>query len=143
VEHPLTLRQHQVVIGLAAGNSVDDVADHLGLSPKTIRRHLEKAYRRLGVSSHGQAVYRLARAGCLGAPRPKAIPQPESSLTDFQRAYLAAFDDYLKDGNPQARLRMKAALVGASVDAGVMNRPARPEPADPLDRLLRRILSEW
>jgi hypothetical protein len=38
---------------------------------------------------------------------------------------------------------MKAALVGASVDAGVMNRPARPEPADPLDRLLRRILSEW
>ena len=46
---------------VAAGRSNADVAETLALSARTVQKHLENAYRKLGVSSRSEAA-RIARA---------------------------------------------------------------------------------
>ncbi len=48
--HRLTPRQREVVTQLCLGLTAREVADGLGLSPETVRKHAAGAYRRLGIS---------------------------------------------------------------------------------------------
>lgn len=52
----VTLRESQVLTGVARGMSIEDVAAVLGLSENTVRHHLKKIYRRLGARSRAHAV---------------------------------------------------------------------------------------
>jgi DNA-binding CsgD family transcriptional regulator len=52
----LTDRQAQVLRLLASGHGTQKIADHLYLSPATVRKHLENIYDRLGVKSRTEAV---------------------------------------------------------------------------------------
>jgi DNA-binding CsgD family transcriptional regulator len=52
----LTARQLQVLRLSAAGAATKQVARQLGISPRTAEKHLEQAYRRLGVSTRFQAI---------------------------------------------------------------------------------------
>ena len=51
----LTEREAAVVRRVASGLSNRDIAEEMGLSARTIQKHLEHAYRKLGVSSRSEA----------------------------------------------------------------------------------------
>lgn len=59
VAHGLTPRQAEVLGLVALGGSNRDVADRLGLSDRTVQKHLENAYRVLGVATRSEAAARV------------------------------------------------------------------------------------
>jgi DNA-binding CsgD family transcriptional regulator len=63
----LTERQAEVVRVVALGGSNRDVASTLGISPRTVQKHLQQAFRALGVSTRSAAA---ARAWELSAVPP-------------------------------------------------------------------------
>ena len=57
----LTAREWQVLDGLRQGESTADIAEHLSVSPVTVRRHVSEILRKLRVSSREAAVRLLDR----------------------------------------------------------------------------------
>lgn len=55
----LTLQERRVLQQVKAGHSNAEIAERLFVSPSTVRKHLENAYRKLGVSNRVAAVMRL------------------------------------------------------------------------------------
>jgi DNA-binding CsgD family transcriptional regulator len=55
----LTVQERRVLMRVAAGHSNAHIAESLAVTPSTVRKHLEHAYRKLGVSSRMAAVARL------------------------------------------------------------------------------------
>jgi DNA-binding CsgD family transcriptional regulator len=55
----LTVQERRVLSHVAAGGSNSQIAQDLFISPATVRKHLEHAYRKLGVSGRVAAVARL------------------------------------------------------------------------------------
>jgi DNA-binding NarL/FixJ family response regulator len=60
----LTGREREVLVLVAQGWTNVAIARALAVSPRTVAKHLEHAYRKLGVCNRAAAV------GCLGAPPP-------------------------------------------------------------------------
>jgi DNA-binding CsgD family transcriptional regulator len=135
---PLTPRQYELMVLLGDGLTMKQAAQRMGISFSTARTIAWQAYGRLGVNSIAQAVIVMSRPGWLRWLPNEPDPTP---VTAFQRAYLAAFDEYLASGTDAARRRMGIALMGARDEAGAPHHPRRPV-EDPLDRLLRRIAGE-
>jgi DNA-binding NarL/FixJ family response regulator len=54
----LTSRQMELLRLVAAGKSTQQIADALFLSPRTVRKHLENIFERLGVTNRTAAVVR-------------------------------------------------------------------------------------
>ena len=63
----LTARQRAVLTGLARGDSVEEIALELGLSPDTVRVHIRNARMRLGARSRAHAVVIALRRGAIDA----------------------------------------------------------------------------
>jgi DNA-binding NarL/FixJ family response regulator len=61
----LTSREAEVLRHVAFGGSNRDVAERLGLSDRTVQKHLERSFRKLGVNTRSAAA---ARAWQLAAP---------------------------------------------------------------------------
>ncbi|WP_299649001.1 HD domain-containing phosphohydrolase [uncultured Tateyamaria sp.] len=59
----LTAREQDVLAGLIAGQSNKEIARGLELSPKTVGTHVEKIFRKLGVSSRAAAAMKALDAG--------------------------------------------------------------------------------
>jgi DNA-binding NarL/FixJ family response regulator len=55
----LTGRERDVVYRLASGITDRQIAAQLGLSPRTVHKHLEHVYQKLGVSTRTAAVMRI------------------------------------------------------------------------------------
>jgi len=55
----LTTQERRVLGHVAAGRSNAEIAEVLVVAPSTVRKHLENAYRKLGVTSRAAAVARL------------------------------------------------------------------------------------
>lgn len=70
----LTVRERRVLAELAAGWSNEQIAALLSIAPSTVRKHLENAYRKLGVHSRVAAVVALEMPSVPAAPEPR---QPE------------------------------------------------------------------
>ena len=51
----LTQRESEVLLWIARGKSNRDIADILGLSPRTVNKHLEQVYTKLGVENRASA----------------------------------------------------------------------------------------
>lgn len=64
----LTDRELQVLQLAAQGRTNQAIARTIGVSPRTIAKHLEHVYRKLGVTSRAAAVYRTAAAAAAGQP---------------------------------------------------------------------------
>jgi PAS domain S-box-containing protein len=64
----LSPREHQVVELLAAGNTGEEVAELLGISPATVRVHVRNATGKLGASTRTQAVAMAVARGEVAAP---------------------------------------------------------------------------
>jgi len=62
----LTGREAQVLRLLAAGKTNSEIAADLVVSVHTVERHLQNAYRKLGVRNRGQAAAYIARTALLG-----------------------------------------------------------------------------
>src|SRR5262249_22478676 len=56
----LTPREHEILECVAEGGTNSEVARLLGISPDTVRKHLENAYAKLGVHTRTGAVAVLA-----------------------------------------------------------------------------------
>ncbi len=61
----LSKRQKQLLIALDKGLSNRDIAEHLAISEHTVKVHLWRLFRRLGVKSRTQAVYAARTNGWL------------------------------------------------------------------------------
>jgi DNA-binding CsgD family transcriptional regulator len=55
----LTVQERRVLMRVAAGHSNAQIAESLSVAPSTVRKHLEHAYRKLGVTGRVAAVARL------------------------------------------------------------------------------------
>jgi DNA-binding CsgD family transcriptional regulator len=53
--HPLSLRQSQVVRWMAAGKRNSEIATILKLSERTVEKHAQKLFEKLGVETRGAA----------------------------------------------------------------------------------------
>jgi DNA-binding CsgD family transcriptional regulator len=58
----LTQREHAVLDWVASGKTDAQVAQILGISPRTVQKHLEHVYAKLGVESRTAAVMRFIRS---------------------------------------------------------------------------------
>jgi DNA-binding CsgD family transcriptional regulator len=75
----LTNRQADVLRLLAAGASERDIADRLGISHRTVQKHLERCYRRLGVSNRSRAAaIAWATIGADNAPKRRGDTSAEA-----------------------------------------------------------------
>jgi DNA-binding CsgD family transcriptional regulator len=61
----LTARQLEVLRLAADGQTNEQIAGTLGLSPSTVRYHLQNVYRRLNVKTRAEAVAEAIRLGHL------------------------------------------------------------------------------
>jgi DNA-binding NarL/FixJ family response regulator len=61
----LTEREREVLRMMADGGSNREIAEALGLSPKTVNRHAENIFDKLGVSLRAAAVARALKAGVI------------------------------------------------------------------------------
>lgn len=68
---PLTDRQREILALLSEGLTMQAIARRLCLSPRTVGKHLERMYRRLGTCDRLTTVLHAQRFGLLAAP-----PQP-------------------------------------------------------------------
>jgi DNA-binding CsgD family transcriptional regulator len=57
----LTTREREVLALVADGLNNTEIAHRLWVAPSTVAKHLEQAYRKLGVRSRTAAVARLAK----------------------------------------------------------------------------------
>jgi DNA-binding CsgD family transcriptional regulator len=58
---PLTPREREVLDWVAAGKTNRDIATIVGASPRTVEKHLERIYEKLGVETRTAAAMRIAR----------------------------------------------------------------------------------
>ena len=66
VGSPLLSPREREILGLiAAGELAPEIAERLGLSPATVRTHLQHLYEKLGVSDRAAAVAQAMRRGML------------------------------------------------------------------------------
>lgn len=57
----LTAREAEVLLWIAKGKSNRDIGDILGLSPRTVNKHLEQIYTKLGVENRASAAVKAAQ----------------------------------------------------------------------------------
>ncbi|CAN7513612.1 response regulator [Rhizobium sp. LjRoot30] len=57
---PLTVRESEVLLWIAKGKSNRDIGDILGLSARTVNKHLEQIYVKLGVENRASAAVKAA-----------------------------------------------------------------------------------
>ena len=70
--HTVSDREREVLQLLADGRTVADIAGTMGLSAHTVRNHIRRAMKHLGVHTRLDAVVAAARAGILSVETPKA-----------------------------------------------------------------------
>jgi DNA-binding CsgD family transcriptional regulator len=59
----LTAREREVLQWLSGGKTDRDIADILGISPRTVHKHLQRIYEKLGVETRTAAVTRALGIG--------------------------------------------------------------------------------
>ena len=69
VLRPLSAREAEIVHWLRAGKRNDEIGALLGLSALTVKNHLQRIYKLLGVRNRGEAVARCASLHLLGDER--------------------------------------------------------------------------
>ena len=62
-EAPLSRREGEILQKVAYGSTTKEVADQLGISPHTVKTHLERIFEKLGANDRAQAVAIAIRKG--------------------------------------------------------------------------------
>jgi DNA-binding CsgD family transcriptional regulator len=58
----LTQRESEVLLWIGRGKSNKDIGDILGLSPRTVNKHLEQVYAKLGVENRASAAIKAIQS---------------------------------------------------------------------------------
>lgn len=66
----LTAREREVLALIALGRSNGEIVDDLFVSPHTVRNHINRIFRKLGVESRAQAIVLARDHGALGGDSP-------------------------------------------------------------------------
>jgi len=61
----LTPREHEILVLLSRGLTMQQIATRLGISPRTVETHVGKLYRKLDVRTRVQAVSRAVSLGLI------------------------------------------------------------------------------
>jgi len=72
VQEALSPRELEVLAVVAAGGTNEAVGKVLFISPRTVKKHLENIYGKLGVHSRGEAVHRSRMLGLLPTDSPRS-----------------------------------------------------------------------
>jgi WD40 repeat protein/serine/threonine protein kinase len=88
----LTRREHEILHLIVAGYSNQQIADKLFFALTTVKSYNTEIYRKLGVRSRVQAIFRARELGLAGAPQQsspatKAVALPLSSTVQLQNPY--------------------------------------------------------
>jgi DNA-binding NarL/FixJ family response regulator len=67
---PLTPREHAVLDHLSAGLTAKAIARRLAISPRTVNKHLESTYRKLGARDRLTATLTAQRLGLISRVPP-------------------------------------------------------------------------
>lgn len=59
--HALTAREAEVLLWISRGKSNRDISEILGISPRTVNKHLEQIFEKLGVENRASAAARAVR----------------------------------------------------------------------------------
>ena len=65
---PLTPRERVVLDHIARGHTVEGIAARLSISPRTVHKHQEHLYRKLGAVDRLSAVLSAQRLGLIESP---------------------------------------------------------------------------
>jgi DNA-binding NarL/FixJ family response regulator len=72
----LTARQREILLLVASGHSVNEIAELLDISPGTVENHKRRVYAKLNAGSATQAVAHAASLGIIDSTLPASRPQP-------------------------------------------------------------------
>jgi DNA-binding NarL/FixJ family response regulator len=73
---PITPREHDLLAGIAAGRTNDELAVELGLSSKTVEKHLARLFVRFGVMTRTELALLVERGAILDLPTRERRPGP-------------------------------------------------------------------
>jgi len=76
----LTPAESRVAVQLAAGASVPETADTLGVARSTVRTHLLQVFQKVGVNRQQDLAFALAGLGVLAAAEPPPAPAPAPAV---------------------------------------------------------------
>lgn len=82
--HGLSYRQLECLAWVHEGKSANDIGLILGISGRTVEKHLRRACENLGVRARVQAVVRARDLGFLVIPRPISRDFPEPSRRSWE-----------------------------------------------------------
>ncbi|WUI01301.1 LuxR C-terminal-related transcriptional regulator [Spirillospora sp. NBC_00431] len=82
----LTPREIAVLVLLAETLTADAIARRLGISVRTVHKHTENLYRKLGTRDRLSTVLQAQKHGLLPAPAPAPAPAPDGNGVDRGRA---------------------------------------------------------
>lgn len=85
----LTARQRDILLLVASGHHVSEIAGLLDISPGTVENHKRRIYAKLSATSAAQAVARAAALGIIDSPQPSAEPASSVPEEEPGRAVLA------------------------------------------------------
>jgi DNA-binding NarL/FixJ family response regulator len=66
--HPLTARECRVLAMAAAGKTMGEIAEMLGLTERTVKEHIDMSVRKLGAESSADAVSILLKSALIRDP---------------------------------------------------------------------------
>ena len=78
--HTLTLREVEVLTGLANGLSQKEIAQQLVISPKTVGTHIQRILFKLEVHSRAEAVAAAYQRGIVESPQPERIQESLAAI---------------------------------------------------------------
>jgi len=73
---PLTQREHEILGGVVAGRSNDELAADLAVSSKTVEKHLARLFARFGAASRTELALAVDRGAVLDLPTRERRPGP-------------------------------------------------------------------
>jgi DNA-binding NarL/FixJ family response regulator len=79
---PLTPREHDLLVGIAAGRSNDELAADLGLASKTVEKHLARLFARFEVVTRTELALAVERGALLDLPTRERRPGPRRRTGD-------------------------------------------------------------
>jgi DNA-binding NarL/FixJ family response regulator len=86
----LTSRQREILLLVASGHQVSEIAEMLAISPGTVENHKRRVYAKLNATSAAHAVARAASLGMIDStPPPQATRPAEAPPSDGGQAPLA------------------------------------------------------
>lgn len=107
----LTARQREILLLVASGHHVGEIAKLLEISPGTVENHKRRIYAKLNATSAAQAVARAASLGIIDDPRPADHDGPPPPEGEAGRPVLAVVVGY-----PSPELdRVMMALIARQV----------------------------